>query len=59
MRPGAENEALWEAWVTAARAAEASTPTTAKPIAVERDVFQTQHEIQRVMHGPWRRAERL
>jgi hypothetical protein len=39
--------------VNAARAA------TAQPIAMGLDVFHTQHELQRVLHGQWRRAERL
>jgi hypothetical protein len=31
----------------------------AQPIAMGLDVFHTQHELQRVLHGQWRRAERL
>jgi hypothetical protein len=42
-----------------ARAAEAHTPATAKLIAMGLDVLHTQRELQRVMHGQWRRAERL
>jgi hypothetical protein len=43
----------------AARAAEAQAPATAKPIAMGLDIFHTQRELQRVVHGQWRRAERL
>jgi hypothetical protein len=37
----------------------AARTTTAQPIAMGLDVFHTQHELQRVLHGQWRRAERL
>jgi hypothetical protein len=39
--------------VNAARAA------AGQPIAMGLDVFHTQHELQRVLHCQWRRAERL
>jgi hypothetical protein len=37
----------------------AARPTTAQPIVMGLDVFHTQHELQRVLHGQWRKAERL
>jgi hypothetical protein len=43
----------------AARAAETQAPATAKPIAMGLDVCHTQRELQRGVHGQWRRAERL
>jgi hypothetical protein len=42
-----------------ARAAAAHAPAVARPIQMGLDVFHTQREIQRVVHGQWRRAERL
>jgi hypothetical protein len=42
-----------------ARAAEAHAPATATPIAMGREVLHPQRERQRVVPGPWRRAERL
>ena len=41
-----------------ARAA-AHAPAVASPIQMGLDVFHTKREIQRVVHGQWRRAERL
>jgi hypothetical protein len=42
-----------------ARAAEPHGPAMAQPIAMGLDVFHTKRELQRVLHGQWRRAERL
>jgi hypothetical protein len=44
----------------AARSAEAQgqADTAAMPIEMGLDVFHTQRELQRVVHGKWRRAER-
>jgi hypothetical protein len=42
-----------------ARAAEAHAPAVARPIQMGLDVFHTQRELQRVVQGQWRRAERL
>lgn len=42
-----------------ARAAEAHASAVARPIQMGLDVFHTQRELQRVVHGHWRRAERL
>jgi len=42
-----------------ARVEDVQEPATAKPIAMGLDVFHPQREIQRLVHGPWRSAERL
>jgi hypothetical protein len=42
-----------------ARAAAAHALAVARPIQMGLDVFHTQRELQRVVHGQWRRAERL
>jgi hypothetical protein len=42
-----------------ARAAKAHAPAVAKPMQMGLDVFHTQRESQRVVHGHGRRAERL
>jgi hypothetical protein len=39
--------------------ANAARAAAAQPIAMGLDVFHTQHELQRVLHSQWRRAERL
>jgi hypothetical protein len=44
---------------TEARTAAAHAPAVARPIQRGLDVFHPQRELQRVVHGPWRRAERL
>jgi hypothetical protein len=42
-----------------ARAAAAHAPVVARPIQMGLDILHTQRALQRVVHGPWRRAERL
>src|SRR5712692_4231913 len=42
-----------------ARVDAAQEPAAARAIALGLDVFHTQREIQRIVHGQWRRAERL
>jgi hypothetical protein len=42
----------------AARAAAPQGPAVARPIQMGLDVFHTQRELQRVVHGKWKRAER-
>jgi hypothetical protein len=42
-----------------ARAVGAHASAVARPIQMGLDVFHTQRELQRVVHGQWRRAERL
>jgi hypothetical protein len=42
-----------------ARVAAAPAPAGGRPIQMGLDVFHTQRELQRVVHGQWRRAERL
>jgi hypothetical protein len=42
-----------------ARAAAAHALAVARPIQMGLDVLHTQRELQRVVHGQWRRAERL
>ena len=37
----------------------ATRAAAAQPITMGLDVFHTQHELQRVLHDQWRRAERL
>jgi hypothetical protein len=43
----------------AARVAESQEPAAAKSSAMGRDVFPTHRELQRIVPGQWRRAERL
>ena len=42
-----------------ARANEAQECAAARPIEMGLDVFHTQRELQRIVHGQWRRAEQL